>query len=240
MVRIRLDAREDQPWLREGFRHPNLLAWVWQKRARLVGACLTLGRAWVAAGMPRHQKTIGSFEGWAQVMGGILEVAGVPGFLENLNDTYEAADAEGGVWRGFVAQWWQRFGTAEVGVAELYELALESELPLARGEERAKRTSLGQTLKRMRHRMYTVGPVRVRVCHAGAVQGAQRWKLEIETARGRRSQGSRASREPLAFEGGGGHGRFTANPPRKIKVVVNPANVVNLFHPHTCTRTRAQ
>ena len=66
MVRIRLDPHEDQPWLREGFRHPNLLAWVWQNRARLVAACLTLGRAWIAAGMPRHQKTIGSFEGWAR------------------------------------------------------------------------------------------------------------------------------------------------------------------------------
>ena len=32
MVRIRLDPHEDQPWLREGFRHPNLLAWVWQNR----------------------------------------------------------------------------------------------------------------------------------------------------------------------------------------------------------------
>ena len=103
MVRIRLDPHEDQPWLREGFRHPNLLAWVWQNRARLVAACLTLGRAWIAAGMPRHQKTIGSFEGWAEVMGGILEVAGVPGFLGNLKEMYEAADAEGSIWRGFVA-----------------------------------------------------------------------------------------------------------------------------------------
>ena len=45
--------------------------------------------------MPRHQKTIGSFEGWAEVMGGILQVAGVPGFLGNLQEMYEQADAEG-------------------------------------------------------------------------------------------------------------------------------------------------
>ena len=124
MVRIRLDPHEDQPWLREGFRHPNLLAWVWQNRARLVAACLTLGRAWIAAGMPRHQKTIGSFEGWAEVMGGILEVAGVPGFLGNLKEMYERADAEGAVWRAFVGLWWERFGTRSGGLADLYELAL--------------------------------------------------------------------------------------------------------------------
>ena len=80
-----------------------------------MAACLTLGRAWIAAGMPRHQKTIGSFEGWAQVMGGILQVAGVPGFLGNLKEMYERADAEGAVWRVFVALWWDRFGTQQVG-----------------------------------------------------------------------------------------------------------------------------
>ncbi len=84
--------------------------------ARLVAACLTLGQAWIAAGMPRHPETIGSFEDWAQVMGGILDVAGVPGFLGNLKDMYERADAEGGVWRGFIALWWDRFGTQPVSI----------------------------------------------------------------------------------------------------------------------------
>ena len=83
-VRIRLDSHEDQPWLRTGFRHPDLPAWVRQSRPRLVAACLTLGRAWIVAGMPRHQRTIGSFERWAEVIGGILDVAGVAGFLGNL------------------------------------------------------------------------------------------------------------------------------------------------------------
>ena len=168
MVRIRLDPHEDQPWLREGFRHPNLLAWVWQNRARLVAACLTLGRAWIAAGMPRHQKTIGSFEGWAEVMGGILEVAGVPGFLGNLKEMYERADAEGAVWRGFVGAMVGALRHAEVGVADLFELALQSELRLARGDERAKRTSLGQALGRMRDRIFAVGDLRLRVSAAGS------------------------------------------------------------------------
>ena len=179
MVRIRLDPHEDQPWLREGFRHPNLLLWVWRSRARLVAACLTLGRAWIAAGMPRHQKTIGSFEGWAEVMGGILEVACVPGFLGNLNEMYERADAEGGTWRGFVGLWWDRFGTQPVTSADLCELALQCSIPMARGDEHAKRTSLGKALGRMRDRIYTVGGRRLRVQHAGSAHGAQRWQLQV-------------------------------------------------------------
>jgi hypothetical protein len=71
-----------------------------------LGAIFTgaLGRAWIASGQPRHRKTIGSFEGWSQVIGGTLEVAGVPGFLGNLREMYETADADGAIWRVFIAQ----------------------------------------------------------------------------------------------------------------------------------------
>ena len=173
MVRIRLDPHEDQPWLREGFRHPNLLAWVWQNRARLVAACLTLGRAWIAAGMPRHQKTIGSFEGWAQVMGGILEVAGVPGFLGNLKEMYERADAEGG---GLAGLRRALVGPVRHPAGRRPPTSTSSRcrasIPLARGDEHAKRTSLGQALRRMRDRIYTVGDRRLRVHHAGSAHGA--------------------------------------------------------------------
>ena len=181
MVRIRLDPHEDQPWLREGFRHPNLLAWVWRNRGRLVAACLTLGRAWIAAGRPRHQRTIGSFEGWSEVMGGILEVAGVPGFLGNLKEMYERADAEGAVWRAFVALWWQRFGTAEVGSSDLYELATASEPPLPLGDagERSQRTRLGKALGRMRDRVFAVGDLRLRITGVGVEHQARRWQLVL-------------------------------------------------------------
>src|SRR5690606_16856017 len=52
LVRIRLVARVDQPWRLVGFRHPDLMSWVRANRPRLVTACLTLCRAWLAAGRP--------------------------------------------------------------------------------------------------------------------------------------------------------------------------------------------
>ena len=247
MVRIRLDPHEDQPWLREGFRHPNLLAWVWQNRARLVAACLMLGHAWIAAGRPRHKKTIGSFEGWAQVMGGILEVAGVPGFLGNLKEMYERADAEGGVWRGFVALWWDRFGTQQVGAADVYELALQSGIPLARGDEHAKRTSLGQALRRMRDRIYTTGGRRLRVHHAGSAHGVQHWALEIVADPGTRSAGvgGRGGPHPRSEStvSGGPQQRPTGGSPEKTvqnQCPVGLVGLVGLFHPYAYARTRAR
>ena len=89
LVRIRLDARVDQPWLRAGFRHPDLMLWVRANRARLVAACLTLSQAWIAAGRPRGARSIGSYESWAQTMGGVLGVAGIEGFLGNLAEMME-------------------------------------------------------------------------------------------------------------------------------------------------------
>ena len=121
IVRIRLDAHVERPWQREGFRHPDLMIWVRANRARLVAACLTLCQAWIAAGRPRGTRTIGSYENWAQVLGGVLEVAGIEGFLGNLDEMMEASDGEGAVWRSFVSAWWDRFGTAEVGTNDLYE-----------------------------------------------------------------------------------------------------------------------
>jgi hypothetical protein len=83
-VRIRLDSGMERPEAREGFRHPNLLAWARENRGELIWAALTLARAWVAEGRPAGpQKPIGSFEDWTHVIGGILHVAGIKGLLEN-------------------------------------------------------------------------------------------------------------------------------------------------------------
>ena len=133
LVRIRLDAHVERPWQREGFQHPELSTWVRTNRARLVAACLTLCQAWMAAGRPRGTLTIGSYENWVGVIGGILEVAGIPGFLGNLDEMMEASDSEGAVWRGFVSAWWNRFGTAGGRHVDLYEVALACEPPLQLG-----------------------------------------------------------------------------------------------------------
>lgn len=84
-VPIRLDAKLDRPWEREvqSFRHPDLLLWAKTHRDELISACLCLISRWTEKGARRWTaRTLGSFEGWAGVMGGILENAGIPGFLD--------------------------------------------------------------------------------------------------------------------------------------------------------------
>ena len=52
--------------------------------------------------------------------------------------------------------WWDRFGTAEVKAADLYEIAMACDppLPLGGGQEHSRRTRLGKALGKMRDRVF--------------------------------------------------------------------------------------
>jgi hypothetical protein len=123
MVVSRLDARVETPWLREGFKHSPLLPWVRENRHDLLWAFLVLVQNWLALGRPRSTAVKGSFEEWAAVVGGILDTAGVPGFLANEKEFAGRADTETAAWRSFVQVWWEAFGERTVGVGDLFGLA---------------------------------------------------------------------------------------------------------------------
>ena len=158
------------------------MGWVRATRARLVVACLILIRAWIATGRPKGTRTIGSYETWSRVIGGILEHARIEGFLGNLDEMLAAADGEGAVWRSFITAWWDRFGTAEVGTGDLFEVALicEPPPPLGSGGDRSQHTRLGKALGRLRDRVFDIAGRNLRVDGQGTYQGARRWKLIVE------------------------------------------------------------
>src|SRR5262249_49129423 len=64
---------------RSGFRHPNLLAWVGENRGHLLGAALTILRAYCAAGRPdQGLPAWGSFEGWSGLGRSAVVWVGLP------------------------------------------------------------------------------------------------------------------------------------------------------------------
>ncbi len=173
-IRTRLDAMVDRPWQRKGFRHPNLIEWVDQHRAELIHAALMLIQAWIAAGKPKGSVTLGSFERWASVMGGILDNAGIPGFLANLDEFYEAADLEGAIWRQFVNVWWDAFKDGEVGAKSLFDLTDSVEgFDLGKGSDKAQRTTFGKQLGKQRDRV--IGEYRI--VFARVTHRAKMWRL---------------------------------------------------------------
>ena len=144
-------------------------------------------------------------------MGGILEVAGIKGFLGNLADLYSNSDFEGAIWRGFTKAWWDKFGDQEVGVSDLFELAnaLDEPLDLGKGSEKAQKTKLGRELVQLRDRQFD----NLRIVSAGERQRAKKWRLVSMPAPAEAAAGS----EPPA--------RFTSGSPigSLEKVIENTA-----------------
>ena len=156
-IRLRIDPRIDMPWLRAGFKHPLITEWARENRSALVHAALTVVQAWIAAGKPLHATRLGSFESWSGIMGGVLEVAGIPGFLCNLNELYEAADTDGQMWREFTGTWWEAYREEPKKVGELNQFCEERDLMLSvrgDGSARSQQTRLGKALAAKRDRVF--------------------------------------------------------------------------------------
>jgi hypothetical protein len=94
-VRIRIDSGEENPGRRpvREFRHPQLRRWFSENRGQIVGAWLTLGQAWIAAGSPRvDTQPLGGFEEWVSVIGSFLAFHGIHDLLSNRDEYTVAMD----------------------------------------------------------------------------------------------------------------------------------------------------
>jgi hypothetical protein len=121
IVPIRLVAPIENPSERTGFRHDPLEAWMAQNRLGLLRACLVLCGAWNAAGRPAGAQRMGSYEAYARVLGGILDVAGVPGFLANRRK-FSGKDRESNRWPALVELWYGAHEYRLVSVTDIYDL----------------------------------------------------------------------------------------------------------------------
>jgi len=132
-VLIALDAETEHPETRENFKHRHLDQWVTAERGRLLGAALTCCQSWIAAGMPARTEgaAFGGFEEWTAVLGGLLDVIGVGGFLANRGELYATADEETATLKAFLTDWRGRYGAADVVTKELMELAQAHPLNIA-------------------------------------------------------------------------------------------------------------
>lgn len=112
----------ERPWERRGFRFPDIRRHVAHHRHELVRAIHTMIGAWIQAGSPQADITLGSYEAWASQMGGLLEWLGIPGLLQNAERIYETSDMESESWRQIVDIWAEEIGTDRAAtVRDLYD-----------------------------------------------------------------------------------------------------------------------
>jgi hypothetical protein len=161
VVRCRLDSGEERPWLRTGWAIADLRSWSREHRTDMVQAALTIIAHWCAVGQPPGERVLGMFESWAHVMGGILDAAGVPGFLTGLEEFYEEVDIEGDAIRWLVHTWWDLHGSTPLTLSEVGQWALAPDSPLLSvlpaNSDSGTRQAFGTLVRRLRRRVVMVG-----------------------------------------------------------------------------------
>ena len=115
------------------------------------------------------------------MVGGILDVAGVPGFLGNAKELYDQLDPEREEWLAFFGTWWEVFEDEAVVTATLFDMARDRELLGSvleggkKGEsDQAKKVRLGKAV--MRRKEQVLGQWQVAV-DGGTLHRARQYRL---------------------------------------------------------------
>jgi len=184
VLRVRLVPENDEPYLRTGFRHEDLLLWVRENRTDLVDACIKIVMEWIEEGRPEWKgKPLGSFEDYSKVMGGILQQAGINSFMANMDYQKDTTNSDTELVRELLSIWWQEKKNANVRASEIVDLADINNLEIQDKwfdiKDRAKATNAGKYLKRLLDRPCTIsthdGPINVRIV-VGGNKGTYRLK----------------------------------------------------------------
>lgn len=169
VYRIALRPKYANPQDRDtsSFRHPgtsglDLLSWTRANRRELMTAILTLVRAWFAAGSPRPKRGVsfGSFEVWEKITGGIVETAGMTGFLDNLKVWRSESDFDTQYWTGHLRWLREMFGSADFRTSDVKGKAMADPAAYAAPPklddpaDKGYGKALGEAYSRLRGRRY--------------------------------------------------------------------------------------
>lgn len=161
VIRARLIPDTDEPYLRENFLHNPLMKWVQENRADLVDACLTIVMSWINAGRPAWDgQPLGSFEEFSKVMGGILQNAGVEGFMTDMDYQKDSVNSDTEQVRELIQEWWRKNQNANLTATQIVEIASAADLDIQDKwfdiKPRAQVSNAGKLLKSLLDRHFTI------------------------------------------------------------------------------------
>ena len=129
VIPCRLEAKMERPWERKEFKHSEIGGWARRHRPELVHAVLTIIQNWIAGGMKKqYEVSLGSFEAWARTIGGIINAAGVEGFLKNLTEYQLETNEEAAFWARLLPEWFKTYGEELINASKVVELCEEEGL----------------------------------------------------------------------------------------------------------------
>jgi hypothetical protein len=157
-IRIRTDTGVANPNLRSKFKHKPLKTFAKVNRDKLVLSVLTLIQAWIAGGRVMDTpKSLGGFDEWLMVIGGILDAVGIEGLLDNTAILKAEADDESGMYEYFISRWWDAKRDQEVYISQIADICAAEDClveKISHETERGRQIKLGQVLARLRDRVY--------------------------------------------------------------------------------------
>ena len=167
-IALRPKYADPQDRKAETFRHPgqsglDLLSWTRKNRCELMTAILTLVRAWFAQGQPRPTRGVsfGSFEVWEKITGGIVQTAGLSGFLDNLKVWRSESDFDTQYWAGHLGWLRETFSDEPFRTAQVREKAMGDPAgylappKLDDPSDKGYGKALGEAYSRLRGRRYS-------------------------------------------------------------------------------------
>lgn len=105
-LHIRLQCDDEKPQLRSGFKYKNVVQTVKAQRAELLGAALTILKAYIAAGKPDMAlEPWGSFEEWSRLVRGAIVWCGLPDPALAREELEDECDAQAPFEHGLVEGW---------------------------------------------------------------------------------------------------------------------------------------
>jgi hypothetical protein len=105
-LHIRIETPEENPEERQGFRHPDLLAWLKAQRPRLAVAAVTLLHAYCRGGRPDQGLTPwGSFGDWSRLVRHAVVWCGLPDPGDTRTELRTQADRDATTLRQLIAGW---------------------------------------------------------------------------------------------------------------------------------------
>jgi len=123
---IRLVSPVSNPDERTDITIKDLVKHAMDHRAELVAALLTLARAWYVDGQPnatnKLAQSASSYSHWCNVVGGILENAGITGFQENRDTLKAEVNSEEQQIFTFLHAWQKEFGNEYIPAVRLVKL----------------------------------------------------------------------------------------------------------------------
>lgn len=209
-ILIRLSSDDARPELRSGFRHDDLRAWVEQNRSALLTSLLTIMRAWACAGSPDGSSRLGSFDAWARMIGGALEVAGVGGFLANVEEMRSRGATDDSDMTDHIEELHAQFGALTFSTAEVADLLnarrIESWPPKVGTDDRKMSAQVGYAYRRASNRWF--GNLMLTTAGKGH-NNVKRWRV-VEK-----------DEKPQERGGDGGHGGDVSSYTREKRDLVN-------------------